>query len=168
MKVNAMQVANFFIDLAQQDKVDIRQFGLMKRVYVTHGFSLAIFDRSALNPQYDVVEAWKNGPVIPSVYHSFKHTGNNPITEKSIIVEVGNEQLDITTPELTDPEIQQVARAVWKRYLNMDDFKLIRLLHRNGTPWYLCYEKGKNNQIPDLYTKAYYRKLTEYEIARNS
>jgi uncharacterized phage-associated protein len=48
MKVNTIQMANFFIDLAQQDKIDVRQFGLMKRVYVTHGFSLAILERSAL------------------------------------------------------------------------------------------------------------------------
>ena len=168
MNTNAISVANYFVDLAKKAGVDIMQFGLMKRVYVTHGFCLAIFDMPALDPRFDTVEAWKNGPVIPSVYHSFKHNRNNPIAEKSVIVEVGDKNLDFITPELKDEGVQQVAQAVWKRYLNMDDFELISLLHKEGTPWYLCYEEGKNNKIPDLYTKAYYKKLIDYERRRLS
>jgi uncharacterized phage-associated protein len=167
MNVNATAVANYFIDLAKEENTEIRQFGLMKRVYVAHGFTLALLDRSALDLRFDVVEAWKNGPVIPSVYHSFKYNGNNPITEKSLIVEVGRNKLDFTTPILEDEEIQSVAKAVWKRYSRMDDFELIKLLHKEGTPWALCYEEGKNNIIPDLYTKAYYKKLIEYEVSKS-
>ncbi|MDR1091332.1 MAG: DUF4065 domain-containing protein [Prevotella sp.] len=168
MNTNAIAVANYFVDLAVKEKIEIKQFGLMKRVYVTHGFSLALLDYPALDSQFDVVEAWKNGPVIPSVYHSFKHNRNNPITEKSFTVEVGDGKFDFITPELEDSEIQQIAQAVWKRYSGMDDFELIKLLHKEGTPWSLCYEEGKNNKIPDLYTKAYYKKLVEYESGRHS
>jgi uncharacterized phage-associated protein len=167
MEVNAIAVANYFIGLAGSENVEIRQFGLMKRVYITHGFCLALLDRSALDPRFDVVEAWKNGPVIPSVYHSFKYNGNNPIRVKSLIVEVGDNELDFKTPELEDNEIQSIAQAVWKRYLGMDDFELIKLLHKDGTPWSRCYEEGKNNRIDDLYTKAYYKKLIEYEVSRS-
>jgi uncharacterized phage-associated protein len=163
MKVNAIAVANYFIDLAKEKNVDIRQFGLMKRVYITHGFCLAVLNRSAIDSMFDTVEAWDNGPVIPSVYHSFKHNGNNPITEKSFIVKVGDGEFDFETPELEDGEIRQVARAVWSRYSMMDDFELIKLLHKKGTPWSLCYKRGDNRPIPDLYTKAYYKKLVAYE-----
>ncbi|MDR1182822.1 MAG: DUF4065 domain-containing protein [Bacteroidales bacterium] len=166
MRTSAIAVANYFIDLAKKENVNIYQFGLIKRVYVTHGFCLAVFDRSALDPNYDVVEAWKNGPVIPSVYHSFKHNRNNPIIEKSVIAEIGNKTFDFITPELNDTDVQEVAGAVWKRYLNMNDFELIKLLHRKGTPWGLCYQEGKNEIIPDLYTKTYYKKLLNHERIR--
>jgi uncharacterized phage-associated protein len=168
MNTNATKVANYFIDLATEENVEIRQFGLMKRVYITHGFCLALLDKPAIDKRYDMVEAWDNGPVIPSVYHSFKHNKNNPIKEKSFYVKVGDGDFDFITPELKDEEIRQVAKAVWKRYLGMDDFKLIKLLHQGGTPWALCYERGKNNEIPDLYTKAYYKKLINYEQTRLS
>lgn len=159
MHVNATAVANYFVDLAEQNNFELMQMGLMKRVYITHGFSLAIFDKSALDSRFDVVEAWKNGPVIPSVYHSFKYNKNNPITEKSVFVEMVNGNIKTTTPNLENEEIKAVANMVWKRYENWSDFQLVELLHRKGTPWFLCYEEGVNNEIPDLYTKAFYKKL---------
>ena len=161
MKPNANAVANYLIDLAKQDGVDLFQFGLMKRVYITHGFCLAHYDLSALNPRFDVVEAWKNGPAIPSVYHSFKHNKNNPIIEKSVIVEFNDDGsgYDIQTPELINEKIKHVADFVWERYNGMDDFELIKLTHREGTPWHVCYRPGENNLIPDWLTKAFYKKL---------
>jgi uncharacterized phage-associated protein len=168
MRVNAIAVANYFVDLAKANNVVIRQFGLMKRVYITHGFSLAMLDRPAIDPRFDTVEAWDNGPVIPSVYHSFKYNRNNPITEKSISVKVDAEELEFETPELKDSEIQEVARFTWDRYLSLDDFELIELLHKKESPWGLCYERGLNRPIPDLYTRAYYKKLITHIRAQNS
>jgi uncharacterized phage-associated protein len=159
MNTNATALANYFIDLAKKDNLELKQFGLMKRVYIAHGFSLAILNRSALDPRFDVVEAWKNGPVIPSIYHSFKYNGNNPIKDKSVIVEVKGRSFEMTTPELNDEDIKKISVAVFEKYRGYDDFKLIELLHREGTPWALCYREGENNKIPDLYTKAYYKKV---------
>ncbi|MDR1022593.1 MAG: DUF4065 domain-containing protein [Prevotellaceae bacterium] len=161
MKVNAIAVANYFIDLAEQERHELRQFGLMKRVYITHGFCLAILNKSALDPRFDVVEAWKNGPVIPSVYHSFKHNKNNPIKEKSVIAEWAGGKVEYTTPELAHDcgNVKTIAVAVFEKYRDFSDAQMVALLHRQGTPWALCYEKGKNNKIPDLYTKVFYKKV---------
>lgn len=159
MNTNATAVANYFINLAALENKDIFQFGLMKRVYITHGFCLAILDRSALDKRFDWVEAWKNGPVIPSVYHSFKYNRNNAIKDMSIIVTWGKNGMDFETPLLQDKEIKEVADIVWRRYLDMGDKELINLTHKDGTPWSLCYKEGENATIPDLYTKTYYSKL---------
>ncbi|MDR2813783.1 MAG: DUF4065 domain-containing protein [Prevotellaceae bacterium] len=159
MNVNAIAVANYLVDLSMKSDVKLRQFGLMKRVYITHGFCLALLNRSALDPRFDVVEAWKNGPVIPSVYHSFKHNRNNPITEKSVVVEwIDDFKVEYETPELGDADIKEVAKAVFEKYIDLSDAEIIALLHRKGTPWALCYEEGKNNPIPDFYTKIFYKK----------
>lgn len=164
MATNATALANYFIDLAKNNGVELRQLGLMKRVYIAHGFSLALFDKSALDPRFDVVEAWPYGPVIPSIYHSFKYNRTNPITEKSVIERVeekddGTLEESFEVPELHDIDIKCVAEMVWERYKDFDDYRLVALTHRHGTPWSLCFEEGKRNEIPDLYTKAFYKKL---------
>jgi len=163
MRTNAISLANYFVGLALTNSVDLFQLGLMKRVYITHGFCLAIHDKSALDPRYDVVEAWKYGPVIPSVYHSFKHNRNNPIAEKAVIINIEPSpySVDIKTPELTDEDadVKNIADMVWNRYLGISDSQMVELTHRKGTPWGMCYRHGQTCEIPDLYTKAFYKKL---------
>ena len=160
MALNATALANYFVDLAKKNNASITQFGLMKRVYITHGFCLAILNRSVINPRFDNVEAWKYGPVIPSVYHSFKHNQCNPITEKSVCVkEIKDGKYEFFAPELQDDEVKRIANFVWERYIKFDDKKIIALTHNSGTPWAYCYEEGMNKEIPDLLTKAYYSKL---------
>ncbi|MCL2073633.1 MAG: DUF4065 domain-containing protein [Marinilabiliaceae bacterium] len=161
MRLNAISLANYFIDIASSNRMNIYQIGLMKRVYFTHGFCLAILNKSALDPRFDVVEAWKNGPVIPSVYHSFKHFKDNNITEKSFFVTDIKPDGEIVTetPILEDIDVKKIAEFVWRRYLEVSDFDLVQLTHRKGTPWFLCYKEGTNNPIPDLYTELFYKKL---------
>lgn len=163
MRINALSVANYFIELAHREGIPITQLGLMKRVYAAHGFSLALLDFSLLDHRFDDVEAWKYGPVIPSVYHSFKCYKNNPITNKTIVVEwdenTGRE--NYIEPDLNDSRARMVVEMVWNRYKNYSDSELVNLMHKSGTPWDLCYEEGMNNEIPDSYTKLYYEKLVK-------
>lgn len=168
MKDNALSVANYFIDLAQAEDKPITQLGLMKRVYIAHGFSLAINDKSLLNDRFDKVEAWKYGPVIPSVYHSFKMFRSNPITEKTVVVEWDekkNEPIFIT-PELEDEEDKKIVEMVWKRYHDYSDKEMVDLTHRKGTPWSVCYVPNQNRPIPDEITALYYQRLIEIVLKR--
>lgn len=87
MKTNALSVANYFIDLAQKDNKPIHLLGLVKRVYIAHGFALALLGRELLDSRFDKVEAWRYGPVIPSVYHSFKQYRTKEIKEKTVVME---------------------------------------------------------------------------------
>jgi len=161
MTPDAIALANYFVDLAKENNDEIKQLGLMKRVYITHGFCLAILNKSAINPRFDNVEAWKLGPVIPSVYHSFKHHKNEPITEKSVFVKEvkDDDRYEFITPELQDEDVKKIANFVWGRYKGFSDTAIVELTHNKGTPWHYCYEEGKNNPIPDLVTRAYYSKL---------
>lgn len=163
MKTNALSVANYFIELAQKEKTTITQLGLMKRVYIAHGFSLALLGRSLLDERFDDVQAWKYGPVIPSVYHSFKSFKSNPITEKSIIMEWDDKKNEAkyVTPELTDKEAKTIVEMVWGRYKEYSDSQMVALTHKEGTPWALCYIPEMNCLIPDSYTQLYYKKLVD-------
>ena len=158
MKTNALAAANYFVELAKRDGVDLSLLALLKLVYITHGFTLAIFNKPAIDHRFDAVEAWKLGPVIPSVYHSFKHNGRGPITEPTIIVRLDGDNLITETPRLHDKDIKWVADDVWGRYKHYTGSQLVELLHREGTPWRFTYRADKNYEIPDTLTKAFYSK----------
>lgn len=168
MRNNALSVANYFISLADRDSKPLTQLGLMKRVYIAHGFSLAIRKKSLLNDKYDRVEAWKYGPVIPSVYHSFKHFKANPITDMTVIGKWDPEknQFDFETPILEDPEAQKIVEMVWKRYSDFSDSDMMKLTHKSGTPWSVCHVENMNNQIPDEITELYYRRIVESVMSK--
>lgn len=163
MKDNALSVANYFIDLAKKDNKPLTQLGLMKRVYIAHGFSLAINGMSLLDSRFDKVEAWKYGPVIPSVYHSFKQYKSEPIRDKSVVMEWDDKTGNYTfpEPELSNGKAKEIVEMVWKRYFDFSDSEMVALTHRNGTPWYVCYIPDNNIPIPDEITSLYYEKLVE-------
>ena len=163
MKDNALSVANYFIDLAKKENMPITQLGLMKRVYIAHGFSLAINKVSLLDNRFDKVEAWKYGPVIPSVYHSFKQYKASPITGKAVVMEwdENTDRMSFPEPMLANDNAKKMVEMVWKRYRNFTDSEIVSLTHRRGTPWAVCYVPGQNSPIPDEITALYYEKLVE-------
>ena len=167
--IDALSVANYFIKIANECKREIRPLGLLKRVYIAHGFSLAINNTSLLDPRFDDVEAWRYGPVIPSVYHSFKHLRNSPITDNDYAPRLQIDDCGIfrfQTPILEDVDAQKIVKMVWARYLNCSDNQLVTITHQDGTPWKRLYREGENAVIPDSYTKLYYESVVN-TIKRN-
>lgn len=161
MKTDAIAIANYFVDKSIQDKTAPYQLTLLrlvKYVYIAYGFALAVLNRVIIDKRFDAVEAWKYGPVIPSVYHSFKHNGNSPIRSKSSIAkdEEENGTLHFIIPEVKDEDIKMILDFVWKRYRGVSTPDMINLLHKENTPWAYCYRVGKNVEIPDEMTKVYY------------
>lgn len=158
--MNALEVANYLIDIAERNNEGIHLLKLVKEVYIAHGFSLALTGNSLLDPRFDKVEAWKYGPVIPSVYHSFKQYKNNPITGKTVTLKLDdNGNVKFEEPMLKDETTKKIVEVVWKRYKDMSDSELVSLTHKSGTPWAVCYEEGANNVIPDSFTQLYYQKV---------
>lgn len=167
MRTNALSVANYFIDLANKDKAELRPLKLIKLVYIAYGYALAILGKSIIDPRFDRVEAWKFGPVIPSVYHSFKQYGKSPIKAKTTIFIENGDDFSIETPSLADDEAKKICSFVWQRYKGKSDSQLVTLLHGAGTPWANVYSDGQNNIIPEEYTRLYYRGLVEFLLDEN-
>jgi uncharacterized phage-associated protein len=135
----------------------------MKRVYIAHGFSLAILDESLLDKRFDEVQAWKYGPVIPSVYHSFKYYRNNPITDKTVVIDWDESKgtANYIEPKLEDKTSKKIVEIVYNRYKNNSDRQMVSFTHDPGTPWSKFYIEGRNCIIPDDYTKIYYKILVD-------
>lgn len=159
MKTNALAVANYLVEYAKEQNKPLQLLGLMKRVYIVHGFSLAIYGKSALDSRFDTVEAWKYGPVIPSVYHSFKYNKEEPILKTTEVLECANNKPIFVTPILHDEDIKRVAEMVWNRYEGVSDKDMVELTHMPGTPWSIYYVEGANIPIPDKSTESYYKDL---------
>ena len=143
MQTDAIAIANYFIDKANEEQYELTLLRLVKYVYIAYGFALALLDRSIINNRFDKVEAWRYGPVIPSVYHSFKHNQNNPIKEKAFVLtnENSNGYLEFNEPTVDDKGIIMILDFVWDRYKNKSIHDLIDLLHKDGTPWKFCYKE---------------------------
>lgn len=166
MKNNAISVANAFIKIANETGDNsLTPLKLMKLVYIAHGFGLALLKNDTLiDPRFDKVEAWKLGPVIPSVYHTFKYYGNDAITEtaKNFLNESEEGKATLCEPVLDGEDQRAIVNLVWQRYGKQPASKLVEILHQPGTPWAITYRVGENREIPDELTKLYYSKIVDY------
>ena len=159
MKTDASAIANYFIQKGIDTSNKVTMLKLLKLVYIAHGYSLALLNRSLLNPNYDIVEAWQYGPVVPSLYHTLKSNGAKEL-DKTISIpkftSVGCEFIE-SKIEDGDEELQEVLNFVWERYSPLSSSDLIEILHADGTPWSIVYKPHQNVVIPDKLTKDFYK-----------
>lgn len=148
----AGSVANEFINLSAKHSIDLTNMKLVKLIYVAQGLSLSLLDRPIFND--DEIQAWKYGPVIPSIYHEFKHCKSDPITSKSLILD-GNWGQS-SEPKLTDPDDKKIVELTWNLYKDTPANELVSSTHRPGTPWSLTYINGENRTIDNRLIKKYY------------
>lgn len=145
-------VANAFLDKSNE----ISLLKLLKLCYIAQGFSLAILDRPIFNS--DSIEAWKNGPVIPSLYHEFKYFGGTPIRKKSVIINF-DKNFDTEIPELKDEDDKKIIDIVWNMYGHYSANDLATMTYRRGTPWDMTYISEVNRVISNDRIQKYYKIL---------
>src|SRR5262245_61420633 len=86
MTFDAKAVANRFLNLARLEEKNLTPMKLQKLVYYAQGWCLGLNDCPIINEQ---VEAWQYGPVIPTLYHTFKEFGNGAITALARQYDIG-------------------------------------------------------------------------------
>ena len=139
MCYSAMTIARYFIEKSEGTKTPMQ---LNKLTYIAHGWSLAIFNRPLI---IEDIEAWKYGPVIPSLYYAFKEHGKSPVPYKEI--------------EKTN-SIKDDDRALLDKILNVygvyEGIYLSALTHQEGTPWSKTWSPKKSVIMRDDIIKDYY------------
>lgn len=108
---NALDVASAVLDLRRSTETSSLQ--VIKLVYLCHGWMLGHYGRRLMT---DDVEAWRYGPVVPSVYGRYGRFGGTPIPPDSIG----------TVPEFDDTEVPLV-HAVVEAYWDYSAWDLHRL-----------------------------------------
>ena len=125
-------IANYFIDLSTPIE-GLTLMQLLKLSYIAHGFKLGITDGEILSNEY--AEAWKFGPVFPSVYHEFKHIYPEKIKNKT------ENQEQFNSLE------EDIIRFVYETYGSLDGWRLSVLTHKDGSPWSQTWESNLNPKI---------------------
>ncbi|MBO6210885.1 MAG: DUF4065 domain-containing protein [Schwartzia sp.] len=144
---DARAVARLFIELAN-DQADAGQGDMMtnlrlqKLLYFAQGWMLAQYGKP-LFP--DRIEAWKFGPVVPSVYRAYKPFGNNPLSDTP------SRKSDFS------PEEYLLLFDVYSACESLSTAKLVSLTHEAGTPWSHTYNESRDSVIPESRIRDYFR-----------
>jgi uncharacterized phage-associated protein len=155
MKYTPQHIANFILERGEQDKVEISPMKLLKLVYISYGWVLALTDKKLFEED---IQAWKHGPVIPSIYHEFKHFGKLPITERALVVDLDAETVTCPTVSRDDRDTNLILGKVWSVYKDFSGWSLRNKTHEEGTPWKDVYKPGEfETVIPDDKIKSHYK-----------
>jgi uncharacterized phage-associated protein len=150
MAYDAATVANRFIELAAAQNKKLTPMQLIKLSYIAHGFSLAIQKRPLID---EAVEAWKYGPVIPSLYKRLKKYGSSSVAEPVSVWSFGEAE------KLADDD-RQLVDLVYGKYGHFTGVQLSHLTHRPGTPWAETYEPNTYSvDIDDAVIRTHYATL---------
>jgi uncharacterized phage-associated protein len=162
-------VANYFVSKGIEEGSPVGLLKVVKLVYFAYGAVLAYFDKKLFSER---IEAWNYGPVVPSVYHSFKSYGKKLITEpvmelvaddetfkfRETMPKISNDTLKSLNAKLSDGTTMNMLDVVWKIYGKYSGVRLIDITHKEGSPWTEVYRNGEMSiQIPDETIQSYFR-----------
>jgi uncharacterized phage-associated protein len=150
-KYSPEAVANNILWMARREDRAVTPMQLMKLVYISYGWALAMLDRKLFD---DPIEAWQYGPVIPRLYGTFQRYGGGAIegfASRAVHSEKTGDIIDTEHPVVdpTDKEAISIIAAVWKNYKEMDGWKLSELTHQEYGAWSKAFEKGKGTRLND-------------------
>ena len=134
---NPIAIANHFIDLSQEG---LTLMQLLKLSYISHGFTLTLLDKPLAD---EYAEAWKFGPVFPSIYHEFKYEKPGPIKEQAKRANMMNNRLENFVSNF-DKNEKIIMKFTYKEYGKLDGWKLSAITHAKETPWYKAWKKGQH------------------------
>lgn len=156
------EVANFFLEKSRKDGVPVTPMKLIKLIYLAYGWALGAEDIKLFDER---IEAWKYGPVIPSIYHEFKHFGSAPIIDFLSQRYEAFDDKDAYAPKISkdDSDVLDVLDLVWDLYKDKSATELMILTHEKDAPWEKVWSKHKfeNSEIPPDSIRTYYKDLMD-------
>ena len=145
-------VANYFLGQGH-----LTQLKLHKLIYYGHGWHLALRGEPLMD---ELVEAWRYGPVVPSIYHEFKDFGAAPISRLATDFNPLTGRWDrIPTIDADDQATESLLDRVWTVYKGYSPGQLYRMTHAPGAPWSETRSKNpgiKNANIPNELIRHYF------------
>ncbi len=137
MAYSPTTIANYFI----QEKTKfgkLTSMKLIKLVYLSYAWYITLKGKE--NPlTNEKAQAWKYGPVFPSLYKVIKSEGKIEV-EKS---------LPNNIEEVISKEDSEFLEKIWDLYGKYDGVELSAMTHAEGTPWRKVYCRDCNSEIPD-------------------
>jgi uncharacterized phage-associated protein len=127
----ATAVANYFIDKAAEKGRPLTPLEVIKLVYIAHGWHLAVYGGPLVD---EPAQAWRYGPVFPSLYRSLKRYGGQPITSYAVDFTPGEQWPD--APYIpADTDTRELLDKVWEEYSKYSGPQLVDITHSRNSPW---------------------------------
>lgn len=146
MDNKSLSVAKYIFNAVEDKHVTPMQ--LIKLAYIANGYMLGLHGRTLFDEK---VEAWRYGPVIPSIYKAVRNFGGNKI-----------ENLDSVTDGEFSPEEEAVMEKVARIYGEYDGITLSSATHRPETPWSMTWKQNKSNApISDDLIENFYKGILQ-------
>lgn len=144
--LSCFNVADYFIQLANETGSFVSNLKLQKLVYYAQAWHLAINDVPLFEEDF---QAWIHGPVIPTLYQKYKTFGWRPIIED-------------VNPILSEA-IQDFLNEVAEEYFACDAYELEQMTHAE-VPW----NRARGDIPPDAHSNAVIKKewMKEYYGSR--
>ena len=163
MSFSAASIANEFLRLANRDRKRITPLKMQKLVYFAHGWYLAVAGEPLLA---EPIQAWKYGPVIPTLYREFKECGSSPIEFPATSQVPGKGTVIAKLENEGDPAEIDLARRViervWEQYGHYSAAQLTSLTHNEGSPWDLVPNKDELGvEIPNSTIRDYFVRMAQ-------
>ena len=126
--ITALNVGNNILKRAFAENIDITPMKLQKLIYCVYKEYYKKTQRALFDERF---EAWKYGPVLRSVYDSFKYCGANAI--KKYHTDSKGEAFCVS--EVNSSIFLESLDKVWKKYKNYDGLVLSAFTHAPNTAW---------------------------------
>lgn len=178
MAYNSKSIANYFLDLAEKENDhSMTPMKIQKLVYYAQGWHLAVYGRPLIHEQ---IEAWQYGPVIESLYRTFKFYGKEPVEAKAVrykfptnidedsfdeiesyVATIYNDENDVEDPEVTADFLEEI----WRVYGGFSGIQLSNMTHTSGSPWDVVAKEydgdpPKGTDIPQQLIKDYFEEMS--------
>ena len=169
MAISPLAVANFFVGKSLATGVELTPMKVIKMVYIAHGWNLALREEPLLT---EAVQAWKYGPVIQSVYHSFSKYKSGQITEMiQTVVPLDGGGYQMITPTVLDANDMLLLDSVWNAYSKLSGWQLSAITHESDTPWRTTWDDNGGGDkigaiIPNDEIRKHYKLLAEKRKAK--
>jgi uncharacterized phage-associated protein len=141
----ARKVANFVLANydASTQHFPISNLRINKLLFFMHGWVLVQEPRGLIRNHF---EAWKFGPVIPSVYETFRIHGDGAIQEPAKYVDYATGHLVPIPFNEIDSRHQAVIRNVFESYADHSTARLVTLSHEAESPWTFARSSSTSDQ----------------------
>jgi uncharacterized phage-associated protein len=145
MQYPAIVVANEIIKLANAEKIDITPMKLQKILYLANGIYYKKRGEKLIKEKF---EAWDYGPVVRSVYATYRECKGDNINEPidELIHTKGFSFALASSINVEDGDFEIIKEA-WDNAKNLSAFTLSAWSHNKNSPW----EKAFNANPKQVY-----------------
>ncbi len=153
MEKISLAVAEYLINIQVEIELLLSNLKLQKLMYYCQAYHLAITDKPLFK---DDIQAWRYGPVVPSIYEKYKEYKNNIISPSEI------RRKDRTNNNLLNSLAVGIISQVLNGYGRLNAIRLMQMTHAED-PWKNAYNEGECSVIRKEVMQKYYKKFLVYD-----